>query len=113
MPARHVSGRTSCATPPTGPCILRIRSKARGSRVQYQQDVPPGYQASDRTADGEEKGSMSEHDGYRLSVRFGEEILARGHTAIPNLVLNYYVPLGLTGPELLFTIHVWQHWWSD
>jgi hypothetical protein len=56
---------------------------------------------------------MSEHDGYRLSVRFGEEILARGHTAIPNLVLNYYVPLGLTGPELLFTIHVWQHWWSD
>ncbi|MGI8912767.1 MAG: helix-turn-helix domain-containing protein [Chloroflexota bacterium] len=56
---------------------------------------------------------MSEHDGYRLSVRFGEEILARGHTAIPNLVLNYYVPLGLTGSELLFTIHVWQHWWSD
>ncbi|GEM_PF-6613059 len=56
---------------------------------------------------------MSEHDSYRLSVRFGEEILARGHTAIPNLVLNYYVRLGLTGPELLFTIHVWQHWWSE
>lgn len=56
---------------------------------------------------------MSENDAYRLSVRFGEEILARGHTAIPNLVLNYYVPLGLTGPEVLFTIHVWQHWWSD
>ena len=56
---------------------------------------------------------MSEHDSHRLSVRFGEEILARGHTAIPNLVLNYYVRLGLSGPELLFTIHVWQHWWSD
>lgn len=56
---------------------------------------------------------MSEQDSYRLSVRFGEEILARGHTAIPNLVLNYYVRLGLSGPELLFTIHVWQHWWSE
>ncbi|MCL4543013.1 MAG: helix-turn-helix domain-containing protein [Chloroflexi bacterium] len=56
---------------------------------------------------------MSEHDGYRLSVRFGQEILARGHTAIPNLVLSYYTKLGISGPELLFTIHVWQHWWSD
>lgn len=56
---------------------------------------------------------MSEHESYRLSVRFGEEILARGHTAIPNLVLNYYDRLGVSGPEILFTIHVWQHWWSD
>lgn len=56
---------------------------------------------------------MSDQESYRLSVRFGEEILARGHTAIPNLVLNYYVQLGISGAELLFTIHVWQHWWSD
>ncbi len=56
---------------------------------------------------------MTEHDAYRLSVRFGQEILAKGHTAIPNLVLNYYVKLGISGSELLFTIHVWQHWWSD
>lgn len=56
---------------------------------------------------------MSRRPDSRLSVRFGDEVLQRGHTAVPNLVLNYYACLGLSPAEMLFTIHVWQHWWTE
>jgi hypothetical protein len=56
---------------------------------------------------------MAQRSDSRLSVRFGDEVLQRGHTAVPNLVLNYYARLGLSPAEMLFTIHVWQHWWTE
>lgn len=51
--------------------------------------------------------------GYSISVRFGDEILQAGFTAIPNLVLERYAALGVTPLELAFTIHVWHYWWNE
>jgi hypothetical protein len=50
---------------------------------------------------------------HRISVRFGDAILEAGHTAVPNLVLNSYCRLGITPGEMLFVIHIWQHWWTE
>ncbi len=52
-------------------------------------------------------------NSYQIAVRFGDEILQAGFTAIPNLVLDHYADLGITPGEMLFTIHVWQYWWSE
>ncbi len=49
----------------------------------------------------------------KLVVRFGDELLQAGHTAVPNLVLNHYAELGITLPEMMFIIHVWQFWWTE
>jgi hypothetical protein len=60
------------------------------------------------------KGRTDEAGGtYRLAVRFGIEIMEDGFTSVPNLVLNHYAALGITGAEMLFIIHVWQFWWSQ
>ncbi len=48
----------------------------------------------------------------RLTVRFGDAILAAGHTAVPNLVLRYYAQLGISDGEMMFTLQVWSHWWT-
>jgi DNA replication protein len=48
-----------------------------------------------------------------ISVRFGDRILERGFTAIPNLVLDTYSQLGISESEMLFIIHVWQYWWTE
>src|SRR5215211_5329629 len=50
---------------------------------------------------------------YRITVRFGVELLEDGHTAIPNLVLNHYAKLGISPAEMMFTIHIWQYWWTE
>lgn len=50
---------------------------------------------------------------YRIAVRFGDRLLEAGHTAVPNLVLNHYARLGVSQAEMLFVIHVWQHWWNE
>lgn len=59
------------------------------------------------------KGRAEEPAAYRLIVRFGAEIMEEGFTSVPNLVLNHYAALGITGAEMLFIIHVWQFWWSE
>lgn len=50
---------------------------------------------------------------YRITVRFGVELLEEGHTAVPNLVLNNYAELGISPAEMMFTIHIWQYWWTE
>jgi DNA replication protein len=50
---------------------------------------------------------------YAISVRFGNDILEHGFTAIPNLVLERYTVLGITNQELVFIIHVWKYWWNE
>ena len=47
-----------------------------------------------------------------ISVRFGDELLQSGFTAVPNLVLSNYAALGMSSAEMLFTIQIWYHWWS-
>lgn len=47
-----------------------------------------------------------------ISVRFGDPILQAGFTAVPNLILDYYAELGISLPEMMFSIHVWQYWWT-
>lgn len=46
-------------------------------------------------------------------MRFGEEILDAGFTTVPNLVLRHYAHLGITPAEMMFTIHVWEFWWTE
>jgi len=48
-----------------------------------------------------------------IAVRFGDPVLQAGFTAIPNLVLNHYAALDISPVEMMFTIHVFQHWWSE
>ena len=50
---------------------------------------------------------------YQIAVRFGDDILQAGFTAIPNLVLDHYAALGITPGEMMFIIHVWQYWWTE
>ena len=50
---------------------------------------------------------------YQITVRFGNEILQAGFTAVPNLVLDHYGTLGITSAEMMFVIHVWQYWWTE
>ena len=54
------------------------------------------------------------HNGdRRIVVRFGDEVLEAGFTTVPNLVLEHYAALGITSDEMMFTIHVWQYWWTE
>lgn len=50
---------------------------------------------------------------HRIAVRFGDAILQAGHTAVPNLALNYYSSLGISHAEMMFAIHIWQYWWTE
>lgn len=45
-----------------------------------------------------------------IYVRFGDEILARGFTVIPNLLLEFYAEAGMTEGELVCTLVIWQFW---
>ena len=49
---------------------------------------------------------------YRITVRFGDQIMQAGFTAVPNLLLNHYVALGISPTELVFIVHIWQYWWN-
>jgi hypothetical protein len=51
--------------------------------------------------------------GYKIAVRFGDQVLQAGFTSIPNLVLNHYAELGITPAEMMFTIHMWQFRWTE
>src|SRR5215217_4628909 len=61
--------------------------------------------------------SSRENEGisspYQITVRFGNEILQAGFTAVPNLVLDHYGTLGITSAEMMFIIHIWQYWWTE
>jgi DNA replication protein DnaD len=57
--------------------------------------------------------TKNEKPRYTISVRFGDDVLQAGHTTVPNLVLNHYAELGITAAEMMFTIHVWQYWWTE
>lgn len=50
---------------------------------------------------------------HRLVIRFGNELLQDGFTSVPNLVLTHYAMLGITAAEMMFSIHVWQYWWTE
>jgi len=55
---------------------------------------------------------MPERDSvWSLSVRFGDDLMESGFTAVPNLVLENYAALGITPTEMMFIIQVWQYWW--
>lgn len=58
------------------------------------------------------RNTNSPTSGTRIAVRFGDAILQAGHTAVPNLALNHYAQLGVSHAEMMFTIHIWQYWWT-
>src|SRR5262249_47395070 len=48
-----------------------------------------------------------------ITARFGDELLRDGYTAVPNLLLKYMAPLGLSFGELVLIEQVWYHWWFE
>jgi|GEM_PF-2933194 len=64
---------------------------------------PPAIKSSGSTIDS----------GYKIAVRFGDQVLQAGFTSVPNLVLNHYAELGITPAEMMFTIHMWQFRWTE
>jgi len=57
--------------------------------------------------------ALNGSNGYKISVRFGDQILQAGFTSVPNLVLNHYAELGITPAEMMFIIHMWQFRWTE
>jgi hypothetical protein len=53
------------------------------------------------------------NSGYKIAVRFGDQVLQAGFTSVPNLILNRYAELGITPAEMMFTIHIWQFRWTQ
>lgn len=81
--------------PPTIPAIPRIPTRPVPIKAASQ---PNGSGGS---------------GGYKISVRFGDQILQAGFTSVPNLVLNHYAELGITPAEMMFIIHMWQFRWTE
>ena len=48
----------------------------------------------------------------RITVRFGDAILAAGHTAVPNLVLRFYTAVHVSEAELVCILQIWSYWWT-
>jgi hypothetical protein len=57
--------------------------------------------------------SQAAEGAYKLTVRFGDEILQAGFTTVPNLLLRYQAELEITSAELNFILQVWYHWWDQ
>jgi hypothetical protein len=49
----------------------------------------------------------------KLVVRFGDELLESGFTALPNILLRYQGELQIKAEELNFIVQIWYHWWDD
>lgn len=50
---------------------------------------------------------------YRLEIRFGDEILEAGFTAVPNLFLKRYRYLGISDAAAMWVIHLLRFKWSE
>lgn len=48
----------------------------------------------------------------KLSEIWGDEVLERGFTAIPNLLLDNYKALGMTATDLRVASQLLRYWWS-
>src|SRR5437764_887266 len=59
------------------------------------------------------KPTTNGDSGYKIAVRFGDQVLQAGFTSVPNLVLNHYAELGISPAEMMFTIHMWQFRWTE
>jgi len=49
---------------------------------------------------------------YRLDIRFDDELLDAGFTAIPNLLLQHYRDLGLSDGQAFWIVHLLRFKWS-
>jgi DNA replication protein len=52
-------------------------------------------------------------NGSKIAVRFGDDILQEGFTAVPNLLLTSYAKLGITAAELVFIQQIWTYWRTE
>jgi hypothetical protein len=49
----------------------------------------------------------------RLVVRFGDELLEFGFTALPNILIRHQGKLSISPEEFNFIIQIWYHWWDE
>ena len=56
---------------------------------------------------------MAAKKQYRLEVRFGDDILEAGFTAVPNLFLNNYRDLGISDGAAFWIVHLLKFKWTE
>jgi len=56
---------------------------------------------------------MAEAERYRLEVRFGDDLLEAGFTAVPNLLLNNYADLGINDGAAFWIVHLLKFKWTE
>ncbi len=56
---------------------------------------------------------MTANRRYKLQVRFGDDLLEAGFTAVPNLFLTNYRDLGISDGAALWVIHVLRFKWTE
>jgi hypothetical protein len=49
---------------------------------------------------------------YKLSLRFGDEVLEAGFTAVPNILLQHYFDLGMGDGQCMLITHLLTHQWT-
>jgi len=49
---------------------------------------------------------------YRLELRFGDDILQEGFTAVPNILRNHYTDLGMNDGQFCLVVHLLTHQWT-
>jgi len=56
---------------------------------------------------------MTANGRYRLQVRFGDDLLEAGFTAVPNLFLTNYRDLGIGDGAALWVVHILRFKWTE
>jgi len=56
---------------------------------------------------------MPANNRYKLQVRFGDDLLEAGFTAVPNLFLNNYRDLGISDGAALWIVHLLKFRWTE
>jgi len=53
-----------------------------------------------------------ENGQYRLEIRFGDDLLEAGFTAVPNLLLKHYRHLDISDSEAMWIVHLLRFKWK-
>ena len=56
---------------------------------------------------------MSDQAAYQLQITFGDDMLDKGFTSVPNLFLLNYKDLGLSDGQAVWVIHILRFKWSE
>lgn len=56
--------------------------------------------------------SASDRTAYTAEAKWGAEVMAKGFTVVPNLLLSQQHVLGLSNPQCMLLLHLLTYWWE-